>query len=97
MEKIDFDAMVVACWDDLLTMACGDESSKDEVSLEVECAIRAMTDGYPFPTNLDRRPPAPGGMAPESQTDIVIHAVTERKTRDEVVEILRSLRENSSA
>lgn len=93
MEKIDFDTMVVACWDGLLAMA----DKTGQVGLELECAIRAMTDGYPFPTNLDRRPPAPGGMAPESQTDIVIQAVQGRKTRDEIVDILKSLREDSSA
>lgn len=89
MEKINHEQIVVACWEDLL---------KTELSrLEAESVVRAMTDGYPFPTNLDQRPPAPGGMAPESQTDIVLKALHERRTRDEVIEILRQLGEDSSA
>lgn len=94
MEKIDFDAIVTACWDDLLAKA---QKDGPENMGEVECAVRAMTDGYPFPTNLDKRPPAPGGMAPESQTEIVLQALQERRTREEVIEILRKLKEDSSA
>lgn len=94
MEKIDFDAIVVACWDNLLGKV---ENGEDGTGMEVESAVRAMTDGYPFPTNLDKRPPAPGGMAPESQTEIVLTALRERRSRQEVVEILQQLKEDSSA
>lgn len=89
MEKIDHEKIVIACWDDLLKV--------DLTDLEAESVVRAMTEGYPFPTNLDQRPPAPGGMAPESQTDIVLRALKDRRTREEVVDILRQYREDSSA
>lgn len=94
MEKIDFDAIVTSCWDSLLAKAKRDGPGN---TAEMESAVRAMTDGYPFPTNLDKRPPAPGGMAPESQTEIVLKALHERRTREEVVELLRQLKEDSSA
>lgn len=64
--------------------------------LEAECAVKAITDGYPFPTNLDRRPPAPDGMAPESQTAIVLRCLKQGKTKAEMVEVLRQLREDSN-
>ena len=35
------------------------------MSPEVDTLIRAVAEGYPFPTNLDCQPPAPGSMAPE--------------------------------
>jgi ectoine hydroxylase-related dioxygenase (phytanoyl-CoA dioxygenase family) len=38
--------------------------------------VAAFAEGYPFPTDLDRDPPA-GGLAPPSQADIVWQAVTE--------------------
>lgn len=93
MEKIDHDAIVTACWDQLVAMT----ERHGPNDLEVECAVRAMTDGYPFPTNLDRRPPAPGGMAPESHTMIVLRSLQERRTREEIIETLRRLKDDSSA
>lgn len=93
METIDHDKIVVACWDELTALVEGGKLNE----IEAECAVRTMTDAYPFPTNLDRRPPAPGGMAPESQTDIVLRALREGRTRAEVVELLRQFREDSGA
>lgn len=93
MEKINYDEMVLACWDELLK--CTKEQALSDI--EVECAVRAMTDAYPFPTNLDRRPPAPGGMAPESQTDIVLRSLKEGRSRQEMERILEQLKTDSSA
>lgn len=93
MEKINYDDMVISCWDEL--RRCVKSQTLSDV--EVECAVRAMTDAYPFPTNLDRRPPAPGGMAPESQTEIVLGSLQAGKTKDEIVQILRQLKDDFSA
>ena len=89
MEKIDHEQIVTVCWDDLMRCKFSD--------LEAESVIRAMTDGYPFPTNLDQRPPAPGGMAPGSQTDIVLDAWRKRKTKEDTTELLKQYRLDSSA
>ncbi|KAK5080012.1 hypothetical protein LTR70_009022 [Exophiala xenobiotica] len=93
MEKIDHEQIVIGCWDELRAQT---EAGKLN-ELETECAVRAMADGYPFPTNLDKRPPAPGGMAPESQLDIVLRALKGHLTKTEVVQLLRQFREESSA
>ena len=93
MEKINHDAMVIACWNELTKLAKAQKLSE----LELECTVRAMTDAYPFPTNLDRRPPAPGGMAPESMTDIVLRCLGEGKLKEEMEDILRQLKEDSGA
>ncbi|KAK5070864.1 hypothetical protein LTR64_003838 [Lithohypha guttulata] len=92
MEAIDHDSMVDACWDELAQ--CMREETLD--ALEIECAVRAMTEAYPFPTNLDRRPPAPGGMAPESQTDLVLRCLKEGKSKQEVMQVLKEYKESSS-
>lgn len=57
----------------------------------VETFLQAVTEGYPFPTNLDRRPPAPSGMAPESETDILRRGLQEGWSVEQAVEALRDV------
>ena len=67
------------------------------MSAEVDAFIRAVADGYPFPTNLDCRPPAPGRMAPETEQDIVRRVLVEDGARETVMAELRDMREGSDA
>lgn len=67
------------------------------MSTEVDAFIRAVADGYPFPTNLDCRPPAPGRMAPESEQDILRRVLSESGDREAVMRELTKMREDSSA
>ncbi|KAJ5754480.1 hypothetical protein N7533_004023 [Penicillium manginii] len=62
---------------------------------EVRAFIQAVAEGYPFPTNLDRRPPAPSGMAPESEQDVVMRALEGGWSREKVVDTLRQMRLDS--
>ncbi|MFZ5962804.1 phytanoyl-CoA dioxygenase family protein [Thalassococcus sp. BH17M4-6] len=48
---------------------------------EVDAAVAATAEGYPFPTNLDTDPPI-GGLAPASQADILRRALAEDWTPD---------------
>lgn len=41
---------------------------------EIAAAIAACAEGYPFPTNLDRDPPL-GGLAPQSQSELMQRAL----------------------
>jgi ectoine hydroxylase-related dioxygenase (phytanoyl-CoA dioxygenase family) len=43
---------------------------------EAAAAIASCAEGYPFPTNLDRDPPV-GGLAPESQQELMHRALAE--------------------
>lgn len=43
---------------------------------EAAAAIASCAEGYPFPTNLDRNPPV-GGLAPESQRELIERALNE--------------------
>lgn len=93
MERIDHERIVITCWEELSAQAKAGKLN----AMQIECVVRAMTDGYPFPTNLDKRPPAPGGMAPESQLDMVLRALKEHRSKTEIVELLKQFREESSA
>lgn len=90
MEKIDTVSIIENCYDELVR-----KYEHDGMSLEVQAAIAAIADGYPFPTNLDRRPPAPGGMAPDSAADVLRIGLLNASTREEVVEHLKLLRASS--
>ena len=67
------------------------------MSAEVDAFIRAVGEGYPFPTNLDCRPPAPGGMAPESEQDILRRRLSEGFDKEKMMEELTEMREASKA
>ncbi|KAJ9631728.1 hypothetical protein H2203_000128 [Taxawa tesnikishii (nom. ined.)] len=60
MESVDAVPLLEKCWPYLKG-----KYTKEGMSMQVEACVRAVAEGYPFPTNLDKRPPAPGGMAPE--------------------------------
>lgn len=64
----DFTHLFLSTSDDDDAAADGGEG---RVSLEVSSLIKAIADGYPFATTLDRRPPAPNGLAPESEQDVL--------------------------
>jgi ectoine hydroxylase-related dioxygenase (phytanoyl-CoA dioxygenase family) len=68
MESIDRARMIEAVYPALLAQT-------DPAA--TENAIAATAEGYAFPTNLDRDQPI-GGLAPQSQADILRSAVTER-------------------
>ncbi|KAJ5604866.1 hypothetical protein N7510_010020 [Penicillium lagena] len=64
---------------------------------EVRALVQAIVEAYPFPTNLDKRPPAPSGMAPESELDIVVRGLEEGWGREKVVQEIGQLQRDSRA
>lgn len=100
MEMIDSVPLVERCWDDILRLhgssfTSSASSDGKELSLEVSSLIHAIAEGYPFPTNLDRRAPAPSGLAPESEQAILRRGVKEKWTTQRVVSELRKMRVDS--
>jgi ectoine hydroxylase-related dioxygenase (phytanoyl-CoA dioxygenase family) len=71
MESVDREVMSNALFPALSRRA---RAGAPEVMLRN--AIAASAEGYSFPTNLDRDPPI-GGLAPETQAELVWRAVTE--------------------
>ncbi|KAF2719605.1 hypothetical protein K431DRAFT_286565 [Polychaeton citri CBS 116435] len=92
METIDALPLVERTWDLLLA-----KYELEGWSDEVEAFICAIAEGYPFPTNLDRRPPAPGGMAPESEQDLLRRGLGEGWDSQRTVDELVAMREASKA
>lgn len=67
------------------------------MSMEVDAFICAVAEGYSFPTNLDCRPPAPGGQAPESEQDVLRRGLSEGWDKQRMMSELTDMRTASSA
>jgi ectoine hydroxylase-related dioxygenase (phytanoyl-CoA dioxygenase family) len=83
MESVDRTRMSAALYPTLLAL-----SEVGELSAE-ECAnaVAACAEGYSFPTNLDRDPPI-GGLAPETQAQLMLKALAEKWPADAFNEAL---------
>jgi ectoine hydroxylase-related dioxygenase (phytanoyl-CoA dioxygenase family) len=84
MESVARESMSNAVFPALLALR---SSGADERA--IHNAVVATADGYPFPTNLDRDQPV-DGLAPTSQVDVLLSAVTEAWGASELAEALRS-------
>ena len=76
METVDRQAMCLAIYPELL------DSSTDLSEMELQSVLDITCEGYPFPTNLDTDPPL-SGMAPQTQKQLMKHALQEKWTLDE--------------
>jgi ectoine hydroxylase-related dioxygenase (phytanoyl-CoA dioxygenase family) len=92
MESVDSLPLVEKSWDSLI-----EKYAKEGMSRELDALVGAIAEGYPFPTNLDRRPPAPGGMAPESEQDLLRRGLNEKWNKDKVVQELTAMRKAGAA
>lgn len=92
MESVDSLPLVEKSWESFT-----DKYAKEGMSRELEALVSAIAEGYPFPTNLDRRPPAPGGMAPESEQDLLRQGLSEKWSKDKVVHELTAMRKAGAA
>lgn len=90
MEMVDTIPVVQSCWDGLKEWFAKDRAKTDVL-------VKALAEAYPFPTNLDKRPPAPSGMAPESEQQIILRGLEGGSTVDQVVEELRKMHRDSSS
>ena len=92
MEMIETLPLIESCWDTLRR-----KYDLQGFSNEVKAFVAAVAAGYPFPTNLDKRAPAPGGLAPESEQQIVIKALREGWDKQGVLNALHRMNEDSKA
>ena len=72
MEAVDRQAMCAAAYPALQALHASGQLSAQQL----EYAVAACAEGYAFPTNLDRDPPA-GGLAPPSQQALMLLALQE--------------------
>lgn len=92
MESIDTFPLIERTWDILREVF-----EREGESGGVKAFVAAVAEGYPFPTNLDRRPPAPGGMAPESEQQLLMRVLKERWDLSVVLDTLQQMRQDSKA
>ena len=78
MEALDRTAMVRAIYPALVDMKAAGRSQRDLLNVVV-----ATAEGYAFPTNLDLDQPI-GSLAPPSQVDTVLAALTDGFTQDQL-------------
>ncbi|KIX09621.1 uncharacterized protein Z518_00701 [Rhinocladiella mackenziei CBS 650.93] len=91
MERVDSATMIAKCWGDVTTMY----AQAGTMTEDIHAILKAIGDGYPFPTNLDHRPPAPGGMAPESEIDILKKGLMQGWDTEQVVSAITTVRKDS--
>ncbi len=92
MENVDTVGLIVGCWSLLRS-----KYEAEGMSEEVEAFVKAVAEGYPFPTNLDKMPPGPGGLAPESEQELVFRALKEQFSTEMVKNALTNMRQDSAA
>ncbi|KAF3389303.1 hypothetical protein F1880_003242 [Penicillium rolfsii] len=106
MESVDAIPLVRGCWDFLVERYhqagkkiadSGLDPGWGAEARQVRALVQALGEGYPFPTNLDRRPPAPGKMAPECEQDILLTGLAGGWSREAVIDALERLRMDSRA
>ncbi|KAK9427703.1 hypothetical protein V1505DRAFT_379285 [Lipomyces doorenjongii] len=90
MESIDSMAVIERTWD-----AISQKARRGALDKEVRAFVAAVADGYPFPTNLDNRPPGPDGMAPESEQGLLLRALEENWSKKKLLDSLLQMREDS--
>lgn len=84
MESLDRSAMVRAVYPALQAMKAAGRSPQELLNV-----VNATAEGYPFPTNLDSDQPI-GSLAPPSQVDIVLGALTGNHTAPQLDAALRA-------
>ena len=92
MEMIDTLPLIEKTWDGLQAM-----HKRDGLSDQVKAFIGNVAEGYPFPTNLDRRVPETAGMAPESEQALILKGLEKSWTRDEILKQVQQMRTDSLA
>ncbi|KAI1633611.1 hypothetical protein F4809DRAFT_622562 [Biscogniauxia mediterranea] len=91
MEQVNGVKVIRSCWEELKKLAREEGAGQGTAAL-----VTAMADGYPFPSNLDKRQPGPDGMAPTSEVDVLWEGLKKDWNTDEVIAAVQQLRDDSS-
>ncbi|WP_299785036.1 phytanoyl-CoA dioxygenase family protein [uncultured Marivita sp.] len=91
-EAVDRRTMSATVFPALIALKQGGRLS----AAELDAAIAACAEGYSFPTNLDTDPPV-GGLAPESQADLLRRAVAEGWTDAQLADALGQMATRQAA
>ncbi|KAK6439161.1 hypothetical protein LTR95_004633 [Oleoguttula sp. CCFEE 5521] len=92
MESIDSHPLIEATYD-LLT----DMQGKDGRELQVDAFVQSVAEGYPFPSNPDKRKPVPGSKGPESEQQLLKRAISGKWEKARLMEELTSMKQACQA
>jgi ectoine hydroxylase-related dioxygenase (phytanoyl-CoA dioxygenase family) len=92
METIDTYPLIELTWEDLV-----ERFKREGLSDEVKAFVGNVAEGYPFPTNLDRRIPETAGMAPTSEQDLLLKGLEESWTKEVLLGELRKMKSDAAA
>ncbi|KAK9769509.1 hypothetical protein AB5N19_08537 [Seiridium cardinale] len=92
METVNKLKMVRSCWEELKGLA-----KREGHGEGIEACVSALGEGYPFPSNLDQRPPGPDGMAPTSEVDLLWEGLRGDWSTEKIVDGLEQLRTDSGS
>ncbi|KAH3950448.1 hypothetical protein HBH53_071610 [Parastagonospora nodorum] len=92
MELIDTHPLIELTWHGLTEMY-----KNEGLSDKVMAFVGNVAEGYPFPTNLDRRIPETAGMAPSSEQDLLIKGLKASWTKDDLLGELQNMRQDARA
>ncbi|KAL5117457.1 hypothetical protein ACEQ8H_004622 [Pleosporales sp. CAS-2024a] len=92
METIDTYPLIHLTWEPLL-----DTFKTQGFSHEVRAFVAMVAEGYPFPTNLDRRVPETAGMAPTSEQDVLVKGLEKAWSKEMLLAELTKMREEAKA
>jgi ectoine hydroxylase-related dioxygenase (phytanoyl-CoA dioxygenase family) len=92
MEMIDTYPLIELTWSGIVNMY-----KQDGFSDEVKAFVGNVAEGYPFPTNLDRRVPESAGMAPASEQDLLLKGLKGSWTKERILHELRVMKEEAAA
>lgn len=92
MEMIDTLPLIEGTWEGLVG-----KFKQEGMSEEVKAFVGNVGEGYPFPTNLDRRVPETAGMAPSSEQDVLREGLEKGWEKERVLDELRKMRRDAAA
>ncbi|RSH92105.1 hypothetical protein EHS25_008518 [Saitozyma podzolica] len=95
MESVNRDAILRNAWPYIIKHV---SSQTDGVAASSSQALlKAICDGYSFPTNLDKDPPSDTGHCPETQLEMAIQAAANKLSADGLEEQLATYAEKRKA
>lgn len=92
METINTYPLIDLTWDMLLQ-----QYEREGLSDKVQAFVRNVAEGYPFPTNLDKRVPETAGMAPESEQALLTKGLQSGWNKQTILAEIQKTKDDSRA
>ncbi|KAH7413742.1 phytanoyl-CoA dioxygenase-like protein [Phaeosphaeria sp. MPI-PUGE-AT-0046c] len=92
MEMVDTLPLIELTWESMLK-----KYKAEGLSDEVKAFVGNVAEGYPFPTNFNRRVPEASGMAPSSEQSVLCGGLEKSWSKEAILGELRKMRQDAAA